>query len=43
MDQSIILMVKMFNNRCNNKGVKNTLVNYIWRKDNVLNKGGEII
>lgn len=41
MDQSINLIVKMFNYWCNNKGVKNTLVNYIWWKDNVLNKGGK--
>ena len=30
-----------FNNWCNNKGVKNSFVNYIWWKDNVLNKGGK--
>ena len=41
MEQSINLMIKMFNNCCNSQGVKNTLVNYIWWKDNVLNKGGK--
>lgn len=41
MELSINLLVKMFNNWCNSKGVKNTLVNYIWWKDNVLNKGGK--
>ena len=29
---------KMFNNWCNNKGIKNSFVNYIWWKDNIMIK-----
>lgn len=38
MERSEIVLVEMFNKWCKNKKVKNTFVNYIWWKDNVLNK-----
>ena len=28
----------MFNNWCNNKGIKNSFINYIWWKDNIMIK-----
>lgn len=38
MEQSMIIMVKGFNNWCKAKGVKNSFVNFIWWKDNIMNK-----
>lgn len=44
MDVSTTSMILKFNRWCENKGVKNTFVNYIWWKANVMNKkGGKII
>lgn len=41
MERSVMIMVQRFNNWCNITGVKNSLVNYIWWKDNVINKKGK--
>ena len=38
MNSSVKTMVQMFNNWCNNKGIKNSFANYIWWKDNIMIK-----
>ena len=38
MNSSVKTMVQMFNNWGINKGVKNSFVNYIWWKDNIMIK-----
>ena len=38
MISSVKTIVQMFNNWCTNKGVKNSFVNYIWWKDNIMIK-----
>ena len=38
MNSSVKIMVQMFNNWCNNKSVKNSFVNYIWWKENIMIK-----
>ena len=38
MNSSVKTIVQMFNNWCINKGVKNSFVNYIWWKDNIMIK-----
>ena len=39
MERSEMLLVEMFKKWCSKKKVKDTFANYIWWKDNVLNKG----
>ena len=39
MEKSEMLLVEMFKEWCVKKKVKDTFANYIWWKDNVLNKG----
>ena len=39
MERLEMLLVEMFKEWCGKKKVKDTFANYIWWKDNVLNKG----
>lgn len=38
MEYTLKYMVEMFNKWCGNNNVKNTFENYIWWKDNILNR-----